>query len=205
MTTNAGAREMSGGDIGFARPTVEQSNDDSAPGDDRAADNGQDSSGEPSRKSLSHSLNQASKLHDPVGKGKSALERTFSPEFRNRLDQSVVFNHLARREILRVVDKFVKEVQLQLVEKNVSLELTEAARQWFATKGFDKVFGARPMSRLVQQKIREPLAEELLFGKLQDGGTVKIDVKDGELEHSYEKHVAGCESDPQAIPDAVPA
>ena len=169
MTTNAGGREMSAGEIGFglAADAAEMAE---AP--------------EPSQSPPSQSPAPAkspSRLSDPLGKGKGALERTFSPEFRNRLDQSVVFNQLGRKEVLRVVDKFVKEVQAQLVEKEVTLELTEGARQWFAIKGFDKVFGARPMARLIQQKIREPLAEELLFGKLQHGGTVKVAEQTGEL------------------------
>lgn len=157
MTTNAGAREMASGDIGFAlSPSLEQ-----------------------------ELFKSPSRLSDPLGKGKSALERTFSPEFRNRLDQSIVFNQLGRQEVLRVVDKFVQEVRSQLVEKKVELELTEPGRQWLAVKGFDKLYGARPMSRLIQQKVREPLAEELLFGKLQNGGTVIADEKDGEMVLSF--------------------
>ena len=154
MTTNAGAREMTSGDIGFSPLRSVQEELASAP---------------------------VKMSSDALGKGKTALERTFSPEFRNRLDGSIVFNQLSRKEILKVVDKFVNEVRAQLVEKNVSLELTEAARIWFATKGFDKLYGARPMSRLVQQKIREPLAEELLFGKLEHGGTCVADEKSGEI------------------------
>jgi ATP-dependent Clp protease ATP-binding subunit ClpA len=101
---------------------------------------------------------------------------------------------------LRVVDKFVKEVRGQLIEKNVSLEITDNGRQWFAAKGFDRVFGARPMARLIQQNIREPLAEELLFGKLQQGGSAKVDEINGELVVSFD------ESSPMetpAAPDAV--
>jgi len=145
MTTNAGAREMLAENIGFA--TVAAQDDDQL-------------------------KPVGNKLSETGFKGKTALERTFSPEFRNRLDASIVFNQLSKSEILRVVDKFVKEVRQQLIEKKVTLEVTEEARQWFGKKGFDKLFGARPMARLVQQKLREPLAEEILFGKLEKGGSV---------------------------------
>jgi ATP-dependent Clp protease ATP-binding subunit ClpA len=148
MTTNAGAREMMSENIGFAKA---QSTDElfAAP--------------------------LPTKLTETASKGKTALERTFSPEFRNRLDASIVFNPLSRAEILRVVDKFVEEIKVQLQEKSVSLEVTEKARQWMAVKGYDKQYGARPMARLIQQKIREPLAEELLFGQLQTGGKATAD------------------------------
>ncbi|HYE74368.1 MAG TPA: AAA family ATPase, partial [Blastocatellia bacterium] len=95
-------------------------------------------------------------------KGKGAIERTFSPEFRNRLDAWVAFEPLSFEVIKQVVDKFVNELRAQLTEKKVTVELTEAARDWLAHKGYDKLYGARPMARLVQQKIKEPLAEELL-------------------------------------------
>jgi ATP-dependent Clp protease ATP-binding subunit ClpA len=114
-------------------------------------------------------------------KAKSAIERTFSPEFRNRLDAWIVFNQLTLDDISRVVDKFIAELREQLDEKKVSLELTEAARKWLSLKGFDRLYGARPMARLVQQKIKEKLAEELLFGKLENGGKAVVDEKDGEL------------------------
>ncbi|HEX4950438.1 MAG TPA: ATP-dependent Clp protease ATP-binding subunit ClpA, partial [Blastocatellia bacterium] len=111
-------------------------------------------------------------------KGKGAIERTFTPEFRNRLDAWIAFEPLSFEVTERVVDKFVNEVREQLAEKNVTLELTEPARAWLAKKGYDKLYGARPMARLIQTKVKEPLADELLFGKLQDGGRVVIGVKD---------------------------
>jgi len=114
-------------------------------------------------------------------KGKGAIERTFSPEFRNRLDGWIAFESLAMATIEKVVDKFIAEVSEQLVEKQVTVELTQAARAWLAKNGFDHLFGARPMARLIQTKIKEPLAEELLFGKLQHGGTVVVDESDGNL------------------------
>lgn len=114
-------------------------------------------------------------------KGKGAIERTFTPEFRNRMDAWIAFEPLSFEIAERVVDKFVNEVCEQLSEKNVTLELTESARAWLAQKGYDKLYGARPMARLVQTKIKEPLADELLFGKLQNGGRVVIGVKDDEI------------------------
>jgi ATP-dependent Clp protease ATP-binding subunit ClpA len=116
-----------------------------------------------------------------LGKAKNAIERTFSPEFRNRLDAWIQFNQLELVHVERVVDKFVDELRDQLIDKHVTVQLTEAAREWLARQGFDPLFGARPMGRLIQQKIREPLAEEILFGKLQHGGEAVVDLQDGEI------------------------
>jgi ATP-dependent Clp protease ATP-binding subunit ClpA len=113
--------------------------------------------------------------------GKGVIERTFSPEFRNRLDAWIAFKPLEMPVIERVVDKFMSELSQQLVEKRVTVELTPAARIWLAVHGFDKLYGARPMARLIQQKIKEPLAEQILFGQLQHGGSVVIDELNGEL------------------------
>jgi ATP-dependent Clp protease ATP-binding subunit ClpA len=121
-----------------------------------------------------------------TGIGRGAIERTFSPEFRNRLDAWIAFAPLSFETIERVVDKFIKEVRLQLLEKNVSIELGEAARRWIAERGYDRQFGARPMARLIQTEIKAPAAEEILFGKLQAGGTIKIDEKDGKLELHFD-------------------
>ncbi len=115
------------------------------------------------------------------GKAKTAIEREFTPEFRNRLDGIVHFNQLTRDDVKRVVDKFVEELRAQLKEKQVTLELTEEAREVLATQGFDRLFGARPMGRVVQQKLKEPLSEEILFGKLEHGGSVKVLAKDDEI------------------------
>src|SRR5262249_24698227 len=115
------------------------------------------------------------------GKAKTGIEREFTPEFRNRLDGIVHFNQLTREDVKRVVDKFVDELRPQLKEKHVTLELTEPAREVLATKGFDRLFGARPMGRVVQQKLKELLSEEILFGKLELGGTVKVVEKDGDI------------------------
>jgi ATP-dependent Clp protease ATP-binding subunit ClpA len=118
-------------------------------------------------------------------KGKGVIERTFSPEFRNRLDGWIAFNSLDLQSIKLVVDKFIKEVRTQIAEKNVQIELTDEARTWLAEKGYDKLMGARPMGRLIQSKIKEPLAEEILFGKLQQGGKLLIEVGDGDLKLEF--------------------
>jgi ATP-dependent Clp protease ATP-binding subunit ClpA len=115
------------------------------------------------------------------GTGRGAIERTFSPEFRNRLDAIVQFAPLGFDSIQRVVEKFVRELEWQLVEKKVTLDLTDEARSWLAKKGYDKLLGARPMTRLIQEKVKAPLAELILFGPLADGGTATIEVKNNEL------------------------
>ena len=110
-----------------------------------------------------------------------AIRRSFTPEFRNRLDAVVQFQALGFEHILRVVDKFLIELEAQLHEKQVTLSATPAARDWLAQHGFDPLMGARPMARVIQEKIKRPLADELLFGKLLKGGRVNVDVRDGEL------------------------
>ena len=109
------------------------------------------------------------------------IRKGFTPEFRNRLDAIVQFQALGMEHILRVVDKFLIELEAQLHEKNVSLSATPDARDWLAQHGFDPLMGARPMARIIQERIKRPLADELLFGKLVGGGRVNVDVKDGEL------------------------
>ncbi len=120
-----------------------------------------------------------------LGKGKEAMEKMFSPEFRNRLDASVFFHSLSPEVIERVVDKFVMELDIQLNEKKVYLQLTGAGRRWLAKKGYDPAFGARPMARVIQTEIKRVLADEILFGKLQNGGKVEIDEKDDKLIFSF--------------------
>ncbi|HSK31005.1 MAG TPA: ATP-dependent Clp protease ATP-binding subunit ClpA [Candidatus Limnocylindria bacterium] len=142
MTTNAGAREMSGTPIGFG-------------------------------------------ARSNVGKGKEAIEKMFSPEFRNRLDSIITFNPLSSENIERVVDKFIIELDHQLNDKKVFLHLTPKARRWFAERGYDPTFGARPMARLIQNEIKRVLADDILFGKLQNGGKVEVDEDDGRLTFSY--------------------
>lgn len=109
------------------------------------------------------------------------INRLFSPEFRNRLDSIVWFNHLSPDVIEQVVDKFICELQAQLDRKHVSLELDSEACKWLATKGYDKSMGARPMARVIQEYLKKPLANEILFGKLASGGSVQVTVADNEL------------------------
>ena len=116
----------------------------------------------------------------------SEINKVFSPEFRNRLDNIVWFNHLDNEVIQQVVDKFIVELQVQLDEKGVSLELTRDAKKWLAEHGYDKAMGARPMSRLIQEKLKKELANELLFGELTNGGVAKVGVKKDKLVISYE-------------------
>jgi ATP-dependent Clp protease ATP-binding subunit ClpA len=139
MTTNAGARELSSGGVGFRNAS------------------------------------------DTKGNAKGVIERTFSPEFRNRLDAWVPFKPLDLDVIKLVVDKFIKELNGQLAEKRVLVKLTDGAREWLAKNGFDPKYGARPMQRLIHDKIKQPLASEILFGKLADGGSAGVDEKDGAL------------------------
>ena len=114
------------------------------------------------------------------------INKVFSPEFRNRLDNIVWFNHLGDEVIQQVVDKFIVELQVQLDEKGVSLEISKDAKKWMANKGYDKAMGARPMSRLIQEQLKKPLANELLFGELTQGGAVKVSVKKDKLVIDYE-------------------
>jgi ATP-dependent Clp protease ATP-binding subunit ClpA len=114
------------------------------------------------------------------------INKVFSPEFRNRLDNIVWFNHLSDVVIQQVVDKFIVELQVQLDEKGVSLELTKDAKRWLAVHGYDKAMGARPMARLIQEHLKKPLANELLFGGLKAGGVAKVGVKKDKIVLSYE-------------------
>jgi len=115
----------------------------------------------------------------------SEIKKVFTPEFRNRLDNIIWFNRLDERVIHQVVDKFIVELQAQLDARGVSLEVSEDARHWLAVKGYDIEMGARPMGRVIQDKLKKPLANELLFGSLVDGGTVKVDLDGEELKFKY--------------------
>jgi ATP-dependent Clp protease ATP-binding subunit ClpA len=143
MTTNAGARELSTGGVGFRNAS------------------------------------------DTKGNAKGVIERTFTPEFRNRLDAWVPFKALDIDVIKLIVDKFVRELNGQLAEKRVNVKLDEAAREWLGRNGFDPRYGARPMARLIHERIKQPLAQEILFGKLADGGTAAVSVKDDNLEMGF--------------------
>lgn len=139
LTTNAGARELSSGGIGFQNSAATK------------------------------------------GTAKGAIERTFTPEFLNRLDARVAFKPLDTEVIKLIVDKFIKELNAQMLEKRVTIKLDDSAKLWLAKNGFDAKYGARPMQRLIHEKIKKPLAQEILFGKLEDGGSVSITEKDDEL------------------------
>ena len=112
--------------------------------------------------------------------GDEAVKRMFTPEFRNRLDAIVPFAYLGTEVIARVVEKFVLQLELQLAEQNVHIQFDSDARDWLGKRGYDKLYGARPMARLIQEKVKQPLAEELLFGKLRHGGEVHVSVKDAD-------------------------
>lgn len=116
------------------------------------------------------------------GEDTAAIERTFTPEFRNRLDAVIAFAPLPKEVILQVVEKFVLQLEAQLMDRNVSIELTRKAAEWLANRGYDDRMGARPLGRVIQEHIKKPLAEELLFGKLAKGGLVKVGIKDGKLD-----------------------
>ncbi len=112
------------------------------------------------------------------GDDQDAIKRLFTPEFRNRLDATIAFQNLPRDVIAKVVEKFVFQLEAQLADRNVTIELSEEASAWLIEHGYDESFGARPMARVIQDNIKKPLAEELLFGKLEGGGTVRVIVKE---------------------------
>ncbi|NIY83939.1 ATP-dependent Clp protease ATP-binding subunit ClpA [Vibrio hepatarius] len=126
-------------------------------------------------------LIQQDHSHDAMAE----IKKVFTPEFRNRLDNIIWFNSLDEHVIHQVVDKFIVELQAQLDARGVSLEVSDDARHWLALKGYDKAMGARPMSRVIQDQLKKPLANELLFGSLIDGGTVIVELKGDELEFKY--------------------
>jgi ATP-dependent Clp protease ATP-binding subunit ClpA len=158
LTSNAGSREMSAKSIGFT--------------DDDGGSGGRNRDDSASRIAAS--------------KSKTAIERVFSPEFRNRLDAIVTFSSLTPSVMETIVEKFVLQLEAQLAERHVAITLSPEARAWLATKGYDPVFGARPLARVVQKDVRDPLTDEILFGKLEHGGTVTIGAADGQLTFSYE-------------------
>lgn len=137
------------------------------------------------REMSAHNIGFGKSEYDAEGKGKKAIEAFFSPEFRNRLDAIVAFNSLTVEIMEKVVDKFIKELNGQLAPKKVSLTISPEARTWMAKKGHDPRYGARPLSRLIQTEIKDKLSDEILFGRLEKGGTVFIDVEDDELTFKY--------------------
>ncbi|MBS0480395.1 MAG: ATP-dependent Clp protease ATP-binding subunit ClpA [Proteobacteria bacterium] len=120
------------------------------------------------------------------GEDEQAVQKMFTPEFRNRLDAIVPFGYLPPEVVARVVDKFILQLELQLADRNVHIQLDDESKAWLTSKGYDKLYGARPMGRLIQEKIKQPLAEELLFGKLVHGGEVTVKMKDGALAFAIE-------------------
>jgi ATP-dependent Clp protease ATP-binding subunit ClpA len=119
------------------------------------------------------------------GEDMAAIERMFTPEFRNRLDAVISFAPLPKSVILQVVEKFVLQLEAQLLDRGVSIELTPEAAAWLGEKGYDDKMGARPLGRVIQEHIKKPLAEELLFGKLAKGGLVRVAVEDDKLVLEY--------------------
>jgi len=122
-----------------------------------------------------------------TGEDTAAIERTFTPEFRNRLDAVINFAPLGKEIIMQVVEKFVLQLEAQLMDRNVHIELSPEAAAWLGEKGYDDKMGARPLARVIQEHLKKPLAEELLFGKLVKGGLVKVTVKDGAISLDIEE------------------
>ncbi len=117
-----------------------------------------------------------------IGEDDDAIKRMFTPEFRNRLDATIAFAALTPEIVGRVVEKFIMQLEAQLADRNVTIELSSAAKEWLAERGYDQLYGARPLARLIQETVKKPLAEELLFGKLVRGGSVKVTLKDNKLD-----------------------
>jgi ATP-dependent Clp protease ATP-binding subunit ClpA len=119
------------------------------------------------------------------GEDTEAINRLFTPEFRNRLDAIVPFKALPQEVIGRVVEKFILQLEAQLSDRGVTIGLSDQARLWLGEKGYDPLYGARPLARVIQDHIKKPLADELLFGRLAKGGAVLVDVADGQLTFTY--------------------
>ncbi len=119
-------------------------------------------------------------------RSKQAIERIFSPEFRNRLDAIVSFGPLSPGVMETIVEKFILQLEAQLAERRVAIALEPEARLWLAEKGYDPIYGARPLARVIQTDVRDPLTDEILFGRLEGGGTVTIAMKDGKLDFRFE-------------------
>jgi ATP-dependent Clp protease ATP-binding subunit ClpA len=138
---------------------------------------------------------------DAKSRSKQAIERFFTPEFRNRLDAVVTFRSLTPEVMETIVDKFVLELETQLRERKVAIELAPEARKHLAEKGFDLVYGARPLNRLVQTDVRNPLTDEILFGKLEHGGTVRVGYDGDKLTFDYEPAPPPESETPPAAPE----
>ncbi len=131
------------------------------------------------------------------GEDEEAIKRLFTPEFRNRLDAVITFSGLSEEIVGRVVEKFVMQLEAQLADRNVTIELSSAAKEWLAERGYDRLYGARPLGRVIQEYIKKPLAEELLFGRLAKGGAVKVTLKDGKLEFAFTEALAPAVTGPE--------
>jgi ATP-dependent Clp protease ATP-binding subunit ClpA len=123
------------------------------------------------------------------GEDDEAIKRLFTPEFRNRLDAVITFAGLTPEIVARVVEKFVMQLEAQLADRNVTIEMSSAAKEWLAERGYDRLYGARPLARVIQEYIKKPLADELLFGRLLKGGAVKVTVVDGKLAFEFAETV----------------
>jgi ATP-dependent Clp protease ATP-binding subunit ClpA len=119
-------------------------------------------------------------------RSRQAIEKVFSPEFRNRLDAIVTFGALTPGVMETIVEKFILQLESQLAERRVAITLEAAAREWLGRKGYDPVYGARPLARVIQTEVRDPRTDEILFGQLEHGGTVIIDVNDDKLAFAYQ-------------------
>jgi ATP-dependent Clp protease ATP-binding subunit ClpA len=151
---------------------------------------------------------------ETTGQEDRAYKNMFSPEFRNRLDARIHFSSLDPTVMVRIVDKFMRELSAQLVDRNVSISLDESARQWLATEGYDKRMGARPLARVIDQQLKRRMSNEILFGDLEHGGLVRISCEDGELSFRFEaadppakgggEDESAADDDPEVVAEAEP-
>jgi ATP-dependent Clp protease ATP-binding subunit ClpA len=133
-----------------------------------------------------------------------AINRLFAPEFRNRLDSIITFAHLSQDVIAMVVEKFVLQLEAQLADRDVTIELTDESSQWLIANGYDELMGARPMARVIQEHIKKPLADEVLFGRLKSGGHVRVVVitdEDGKSKLSFEYPDGPVTPRPEKLPE----
>jgi ATP-dependent Clp protease ATP-binding subunit ClpA len=140
-----------------------------------------------------------SRWKEAQGRSKPAIERAFSPEFRNRLDAIITFRPLSQQTMETIVEKFILQLESQLAERKVAFTLEPEARVWLAKKGFDSVYGARPLARVIQQDVRNPLTDEILFGCLEQGGHVRIHLAGDRLAFAFgEDSTTSVREDPAA-------
>jgi ATP-dependent Clp protease ATP-binding subunit ClpA len=137
------------------------------------------------REMSSKTIGFGDSIGDISSKGKDAIEKMFSPEFRNRLDAIITFNSLDIKIMEKIVDKFIDEMKTQLAENKITIKLSASAKNWLAVHGYDKRYGARPLSRLIQIEIKDKLSDEILFGKLNKGGKVSIGLRNDTLSFKY--------------------